>query len=196
VFALNSIPCTSVDTTGSTAGLKDSSCTGLCNPGYHCPEASTSPTQLECAVLARTGTFDSTIAVAAKALQPVVRLSPPHFCRSPCVHSGSLFVESRNQGQPAAADESALRTDVYIGSFNTTTKRLPNTNVTVVEVTAANSVFCPQGSALPLTVRPGYYTVGNNRTTRFAQSPCPMGSYCVNGYVPARVSSDLVVCCA
>lgn len=89
-----------------------------------------------------------------------------------------------------------MRTEVYIGSFNTTTKRLPNTNVTVVEVTAANSVFCPQGSALPLTVRPGYYTVGNNRTTRFAQSPCPMGSYCVNGYVPACFSSDLVVCCA
>jgi hypothetical protein len=60
---------------GSTAGLKDSSCSELCSPGYHCPEASTSPTQLECAVLARTGTFDSSIAVAAKALQPVVSLS-------------------------------------------------------------------------------------------------------------------------
>jgi hypothetical protein len=85
-----------------------------------------------------------------------------------------------------------LRTDVYLSSFNTTTKRLPNTNVTVVEITAANSVFCPQGTAVPLTVRPGYYTVGSNRTTRFAQSPCPMGSYCVNGYVHAR--SPLSMC--
>jgi hypothetical protein len=106
----------------------------------------------------------------------------------------TCVTESLEQGSPAAADESALRTDVYLGSFNTTTKRLPNTNVTVVEITAANSVLCPQGSALPLTVRPGYYTVGNNRTTRFAQRPCPMGSYCVNGYVPVRVASALVHC--
>jgi hypothetical protein len=52
--------------TGSTTGLRDSACSGVCAAGYHCPEASTSPTQLDCAVLARSGTFDASIAVPAK----------------------------------------------------------------------------------------------------------------------------------
>ena len=76
-----------------------------------------------------------------------------------------------------------VRTDVYLSSFDITTKLLPHTNVTVVEVAEPNSVYCPEGSSLPLRVRPGYYTVGSNRTTRSAQEPCPMGSYCVSGYV-------------
>lgn len=58
--------------TGSTTGLKDSSCSGLCSAGYHCYEASISPTQLECAVLERKGTFDPSLAIPAKKLQPLV----------------------------------------------------------------------------------------------------------------------------
>jgi hypothetical protein len=133
----------------------DSSCSGLCSPGYHCGEASTSPTQLECAVLLRTGLFGATVGVKAK----------------------NLTV----QGAPQPADTISLLTSVYLGDFNSTSKTLPNTNITVVEVSEPNSVYCPAGTAIPLSVRPGYYTVGNNRTTRFAQEPCPMGSYCVNG---------------
>lgn len=79
------------------------------------------------------------------------------------------------------ADPATVRTDVYLSSFDTTTKRLPHTNVTIVEVAEPNSVYCPEGSSLPLRVRPGYYTVGSNRTTRSAQEPCPMGSYCLSG---------------
>lgn len=68
-------------------------------------------------------------------------------------------------------------------TFDTTTKALPGTTATITEITEANSVYCPTGTAVPLTVRPGFYTVGGNRTTRVNQEICPMGSYCVNGLV-------------
>jgi hypothetical protein len=60
--------------TGATAGLKDSACSGLCQAGYHCDAASISPTQLECAVLRRTGTFDGSIGAKAKLFVTTVRL--------------------------------------------------------------------------------------------------------------------------
>lgn len=79
------------------------------------------------------------------------------------------------------ADPVTLRTDVYLRTFNTTWLRLPNTNVTELQITAANAVYCPEGSAQPLIVRRGYYTQGGTRTTRSQQLPCPMGAYCVDG---------------
>ena len=44
------------------------------------------------------------------------------------------------------------------------------------------SVFCPAGSSAPTAVSVGYYTGGgSNASTFFMQTPCPQGSYCVNG---------------
>ena len=83
------------------------------------------------------------------------------------------------QNQPPNASD--VRSNVYLSDFPTTTLHLPNTNITVVEVAQPNSVYCPLGSSVPLLVRMGYYSAGNNRTTRYLQQPCPMGSYCVQG---------------
>ena len=41
--------------------------------------------------------------------------------------------------------------------------------------------YCPQGSELPITVLPGWYTVGGDIWTRIDQKRCPPGSYCING---------------
>jgi hypothetical protein len=70
---------------------------------------------------------------------------------------------------------------VYLRTFNTTAYRLPNTNLTEVQITQANAVYCPLGSAQPLLVRRGYYAQGGSRLTRSAQLACPIGSYCVDG---------------
>jgi hypothetical protein len=86
-----------------------------------------------------------------------------------------------SQGNVSTPDATSLLSDVYLSQFTTVTKRLPYTNVTIIEVAEPNSVYCPAGTSVPLTVRPGYFTVGINRTTRASQEPCPMGSYCVNG---------------
>ena len=42
---------------GSTTNLGDSSCSGRCKAGFHCGPASTYATQLECAVVKRTGVY-------------------------------------------------------------------------------------------------------------------------------------------
>jgi hypothetical protein len=47
--------------------------------------------------------------------------------------------------------------------------------------TKPNSIYCPQGSFIPLTVSLGYYTTGYNATTKDAQLICPVGWYCVDG---------------
>jgi hypothetical protein len=85
------------------------------------------------------------------------------------------------QGEPLFPEGGELRSAVYLSSFNATWRRLPSTNVTELQLLQPNSVYCPSGSSTPLMVRPGYFTVGSNRTTRYAQQPCPMGSYCLDG---------------
>ncbi len=124
---------------GATKGLYDSSCTGICAAGYHCNDASTSPTQLECAVFAQQ--------------------SLPQ----------TIF--------PVAPDGSY---SAYLLDSNLTTATT-SAGLVVTALANPNNVYCPAGTALPLIVLPGHYTIGNNQTTRNAQLPCPMGTFCVNG---------------
>lgn len=139
---------------GATEGLSDSSCSGPCLPGYHCYEGSTSPTQLECAVLQIEGLVYPNLGIKKKSFITV----------------GSVL-----------ADVTVMRTDVYLDTFNVSVQVLPNTNISKQVVSEPNSVYCPVGTSIPLAVRSGYYSAGNNRTTRHLQEPCPMGSYCMNG---------------
>jgi hypothetical protein len=59
----------------------------------------------------------------------------------------------------------------------------PNANMIIYRLKQPNNVFCPEGTANPIVVLPGYYSTGNTRTTRFSQSACPPGSYCKDGVV-------------
>lgn len=47
------------------------------------------------------------------------------------------------------------------------------------------SKYCPQGSAIPLTASPGYYTINDGIQTdvnhQNQQIPCSDGSYCTGG---------------
>lgn len=131
-----------------------SSCSGHCNPGYHCYEASISPTQLECAVLQVSGDSYNGLGI---------------------LHKDFIVYEN------ITMDISAARVDVYLNDFNSTHSYLPNTNRTIQVLSNPNSVYCPLGTSIPLTIRPGYYSIGYNQTTRYAQIPCPLGSYCEDG---------------
>jgi len=148
---------------GATMGLSNSACTGRCTQGFHCPPASVSPTELQCAVIQRTGVVDAALGVPVRTFVEDAEATARDFPRN----------------------ISAVRSNVYLDGahYNVTVMRLPNTNVTQVQLVEANSVYCPEGTASPLFVRRGYYTAGGNRTTRFTQEPCPMGSYCVNGVI-------------
>ena len=50
------------------------------------------------------------------------------------------------------------------------------------EIVEPNAVFCPEGIT-PLFALPGYYTIGQTKTTRYDQVACPVGAYCVNGVI-------------
>ena len=91
-----------------------------------------------------------------------------------------------------SSDRVSLRTKEsgYIDTFH------PSTNSTTIDYTLRiglngsyssivlkypNNVICPQGSTKPLRVLPGYYSTGNNMTTRTIQIPCAVGTYCKDG---------------
>lgn len=50
----------------------------------------------------------------------------------------------------------------------------------------APSLYCPPGSATPLTVQPGYYGVGGDQYTQYTQALCP--TYVLRGHcIPLAV---------
>ena len=142
---------------GATPGLHDSSCTDRCSAGYHCYEASTSPTQLQCAIVHQefVGDFSQWNLFN-------------NFNESIFPNNGNLtdFYRSRQ---------------VYLEHFQTVLYTDRITNRIRFQLIQPNSVYCPIGTSIPLTVLPGYYTTGFNASTRSDQSICPVGSYCVHG---------------
>lgn len=44
-----------------------------------------------------------------------------------------------------------------------------------------NTVYCPKGSSIPIKVRNGYYSYGNDEYTRTSERICSKGYYCVDG---------------
>ena len=59
----------------------------------------------------------------------------------------------------------------------------PNPDMKRVEIVEPNAVFCPEGTSTPIFALPGYYTIGQTKTTRYDQVACPAGAYCVHGVI-------------
>jgi len=142
---------------GMKTGLYNSACSGLCAPGYHCPEASTSPYEFECGVRTSENRTDADVFTQLGSNTGVI--NPFH---SRLDHGeASLTEEVDISGASIASNVDMMRTQLL----------------------APNSVFCPEGTFVPLKVFPGYYTIGQNKTTRFDQMECPAGSYCTDGII-------------
>eukprot|EP01038_Epipyxis_sp_PR26KG_P006767 gene6767-9268_t len=58
---------------------------------------------------------------------------------------------------------------------------IQTSNQSIITISEPNNVYCPPKSLIPVRVLPGYYSIGGNRTTRLSQTPCQMGTYCMNG---------------
>lgn len=58
-----------------------------------------------------------------------------------------------------------------------------NLDMVRTEIVEPNAVFCPEGTSTPVFALPGYYTIGQTKTTRYDQVACPVGAYCVNGVI-------------
>lgn len=70
--------------------------------------------------------------------------------------------------------------NVYLDSFATIATKGP-VGVVFHTIAEPNNVYCPVASSLPVVALPGFYTLGNNMTTRVEQVSCRKGSYCTGG---------------
>jgi hypothetical protein len=129
-------------------GLSTSACSGVCSPGFYCPEGSVTPTQYQCATA-----DDVSIGRTINA-----------YASTSSILTGYL--------------ENINYTSVVV-PFHDSTGRLQQ--VTVSVASQPNALYCTASSSLPLQVEAGYFTTGNNMTTRTGQSICSPGSYCANG---------------
>ncbi len=89
---------------------------------------------------------------------------------------------SITNGTPFPLDPEQTNVD-FLDQLGSSIRKLQGTYSASTEVilNEPNSVYCPQGTGIPLLVLPGYYTIGYNKTTRHDQRACPPGSFCVEG---------------
>jgi len=165
-------------TFGETHGLYNSSCTGLCPPGYYCEEGSPSPTKCP------KGTFGE-----SKGLTDMVcsGLCPPgYYCEE-----GSPVPTKCPKG---TFGESNGLTDMACSGLCPPGYYCPEGTITPLDCDFVD-VFCPQGSSFPRSVSPGHYTIGEHETRRYDQIQCPAGYFCVDGLKypcePGKFQSDL-----
>ena len=148
---------------GGRLGLTDSACSGLCDAGYYCPAGSISATQRDCGVVV-TNMLTAEEVINMK-VTPTEQLSA-----SLLTPTGYMsYIENTADGNYSA--------EFHASSYGSNETVLVN----VLYLQEPNSVFCPQGSALPMRALQGYYTAGATMTTRTMQLPCNAGFYCVQG---------------
>ena len=175
-------------TYGNSRGLSDPSCTGPCGIGFYCPIGSFNATSHRCPA----GRYGSTIGLLNSACSgpcapgyhcPEASISPTEFecgVRTPANRTDSDFFQrlGTDTGYVSAFTAANLIEIDTSGAMIA-----PNSDMIITQLKKPNLVFCPEGTGNPLIALPGYYTIGNSRTTRFAQQPCSPGTYCINGVV-------------
>ncbi len=145
-----------------TTGAFTSDCAGLCHAGYFCPQGSSSPTQVECgsergvrapcAVRQRDGESPLTAHTGER------RCEDDHGAmqtRDQTYSQGTGHVSVHHQ-------ETEDYTMVNPRQYHYHTTRFHTSRVRYSGM--ASSVYCPNGSAVPLQVTAGYYTIGGNNT--------------------------------
>ncbi len=165
---------------GSAEGLTTAECSGVCPIGYFCPEGTVNGTVHRCPA----GRYGNATSMSDTACSGVCRAGyhcPEASTSNTQLQCGVVSQQTLPQTMfPPLLDGSF---STYLLDLNTTTVVLPNSDQLVTLLNNPNNVYCPAGSALPLVVRPGYYTAGGNATTRSEQFPCPMGTYCALGVI-------------
>jgi len=129
-------------TFGNTQGLTTAMCSGLCSPGFFCPMGTENATTFRCAA----GRYGSQSGLFLSACSGVC--SQGYYCPE---GSTSSFQFPCTQGSPLALSDTGKAGYINFFAENQTS--------------SPNSVFCPQGSSVPLVVFQGFFSLGNNRTT-------------------------------
>lgn len=180
---------------GATTGLQTVQCSGKCREGYYCPPGSISPTEKPCGPnaycpigsgepsRATDGAYvtNGNSGVASRELScPLGSYCSPHNRSGTAQFCPAGTFGGRN-GLSTSACSGKCAVGYYCPPGSTSATQLPCGSV---------AVYCPVGSALPLPVSPGYYTISSvdderpgssTETTRSAQVQCKPGHYCADG---------------
>lgn len=177
-------------TFGDRRGLSFDTCSGLCPIGHYCPSGTAISNMYRCPA-GRYGAVEG---------------AKNRMCSGPCregyhcdegspsatqYECGVIAILTDAVSKDAAVGDFAptftypTRTDAtaYLSDFNTTTELIIGTSDIQVKIINPNNYYCPIGSAYPIQVLPGYFSTGGNATTRTYQSPCTIGTYCIDGVV-------------
>ena len=169
---------------GDVDGETVRTCSGPCTPGYYCDAGSNSSTQYECGnvtVYCPQGTAiprvaqpgELTIGLSTSRRNATVTCSVSQYC----VDGVALPCPAGRFGCATGLGTADCNGPCAAGSY------CPLASSSNKEFSCGNaSVYCPEGSALPVAVDVGYYSYGGLVAYQASsQAPCPIGSYCLDG---------------
>ena len=173
-------------TYGNIKGLSNAECSGLCGYGFYCPIASYNATSFRCPA----GRYGGTVGLSTSACSGSCKQG--YHCPEASVSPTEYECGIRTSENRTDSDifKSSTADTGFVGAFAVQDFEdidisgaiiAPNQNMFIQRLKQPNMVYCPEGTGNPIVVLPGYYSVGNSRTTRFAQQPCQPGTYCTHG---------------
>lgn len=173
---------------GASTGLSHPRCSGACQEGYYCPEASTSLQQVPCGgvdvfcppasstpqhVLQGYYTISSSEDHGAESTRTAERRCEPGFYCSQGVKAlcwGGFYGDAFGQTSPQCSG--ACAAGYYCPNGSTNAREL---------LCGDASRYCPVNSIKPLAVSLGFYSTDGQVSSRSGQRVAPPGAYAVNG---------------
>lgn len=163
-------------------------CSGLCEAGYYCLNASTSPHQNKCGnatVYCPKGSIEPlrvpsgaySIHGSSQQTRVSFETCPEGFwCAEGVSRPCGAGRYGSTRGLTTSACSGLCKEGYFCNTMSTTPTQHPcGTNA---------SIYCPRGSKEPMTVSEGYYTLGGHDAEnqgRTMERLCPRGEYCVAG---------------
>ncbi|ETV76523.1 hypothetical protein, variant 1 [Aphanomyces astaci] len=181
-------------TFGQTRGLISKQCSGLCPPGTYCPLASPTPVPCPPGFYGATSGLQTSLCsgVCPKANYCLLSTVTPEPCPAGLFGNSTGLVSKQCSTTCTAA--SCIPPYCRAGYY------CPLGTLTPLEC-GGIEVYCPEGSSIPTTVSPGYYTISTPTlntvdgptyitgqtqaltaaTIRVNQQICERGMYCTQG---------------
>ncbi|RYY33684.1 hypothetical protein EON62_04000, partial [archaeon] len=177
----------------SVGGQVSSNCEAACPAGYYCPWGTANPFSFAC------GSHDVYCPAGSGAPTPVdkgyytpVEEAAAHRTRQHICEAGFFCVHAARHACPPGTYSDVLGLSSAAGCLPCAPGfYCPYTNHSVATAVQCGSaaVYCPLGSATPVSASPGYYTVGGyerqlglpESTTRVTEVACEPGTYCERG---------------
>lgn len=187
-------------TYGAERGLSSANCSGLCHPGYFCPPGTPSATEHACGTAAMYCPIGSAAPLVVQPGYYSVGSTPDTAHEQRICPAGYYCSQGLKLACPGGTfgETDGLATDACSGPCEAGWF-CPPASIRARQLPCLGpDVFCPAGSAAPVQVSPGYYTVGGitARDGGVVAASQPMACawrYGAAGTVPSHTSGDAVL---